>query len=176
MQTETIPEFASVARLVSISGQSRNSIQKHIDRAGIRPKEGTKFSVEEVLTVMTQNQKRDFNRFRSPGKERKLELECEALQLKIDESSGKLVEVESVGEEVDKVFSSIRQKLLTIPAKLAVRLTGKKTSSQIQKIITKEIHGVLNELSNYNPKKGKASKKAHAKRGTSKTAPPSNGK
>lgn len=172
MQAE-VPEFATVTELTRITGFSRPTVEKHIRKGRLTPRVTGKleeYSFDEFYLEMTENQKGDNNRLRSPSRERKTDLECEIIKLKIDESLGRLVEIEIVGEEMDKVFSSIRQKLLTIPAKLAVRLSAKKTPAQIQKIITKEIHGVLNELSDYTPKKGSLSKKGRPKRKTSKTS------
>lgn len=178
MQVDS-PEFATVTELSRITGFSLPTIKKHIRKGNLQPKGKGKFkkySFDEFYDEITENQKEDNNRLKSPGKERKLDLECEQLKLRIDESLGKLVDIEKVGEAVDKIFSDIRQNFLTLPAKLAVELSPKATASKIQKILTKEIHGVLNGLSEFTFTNGPARKKAPAKRKAPKTAPTSDRK
>ena len=79
--------------------------------------------------------------------------EMESLKLK-----EKLVEVDAVVGEYDKLFTAIRQRMLSMATKLTPVLFNAKTKPALQAKLDEECHRVLNEIANYDADTGKLGK------------------
>ena len=144
--SKKLPEISSVTTLGKLSGTSRAAIYRHIERAGLSPVEGKKYHTETVLKAITEHRKDDNN---SPayGRSKKIQLECELLQMKIDHERGLLVPVSEVVEKLDRIFTAIRQKFLAMPTKMAPLLIAKEDVMEIQVTLQDEVYSVLWESS-----------------------------
>jgi phage terminase Nu1 subunit (DNA packaging protein) len=76
------------------------------------------------------------------------EYEAERARLQVNEMKGKLHRAEDIDFVLTQLFTSIRQKLLALPSRVARRIEGKKFR-EILTIITTEIHTVLRELTKF---------------------------
>ncbi len=76
-------------------------------------------------------------------------------EIDLEVRQGKFVEIELVGEHLDKIFTVIKQKILAMPTKLAPSLIGMESSADVQIILESELTEILGELSNYNGETGK---------------------
>lgn len=97
-----IPKFGSVAEIFAVlrdmnQGISENMIRRHITKADLKQTAGGKYNVADVLVAINRHRQED-NKNPSGGvhsqlKARKLHLECQQLQLKIDEMKGLTITV-----------------------------------------------------------------------------------
>lgn len=71
-------------------------------------------------------------------------------EIKLQLIQGKVHKSEDVGRILADMLLSFKNKILAIPAKMAVKLEGK-TRQEIQDIVTEELCAALDELSEYNP-------------------------
>lgn len=71
--------------------------------------------------------------------------QAERYRIENDRSKGKLVEIEAVGQFVERQYATLRASLLAMPGKLAAKLVGLKRG-QINAAITDEINEALAEL------------------------------
>jgi len=69
-------------------------------------------------------------------------------KLEYEEKIGKLIEVEKVKNVFFRKARIVRDNLLNIPDRIAMRLINKKDPDEIKQILEKEIRQVLEELSN----------------------------
>ncbi|PNG27898.1 hypothetical protein CR492_03140 [Methylocella silvestris] len=67
-------------------------------------------------------------------------------KLDFEVASGALVEIEVVGQEVEACFAVVRERLLSIPGKLADKLVGRERA-YIENAILAEISEALEEIS-----------------------------
>jgi hypothetical protein len=144
---EDIPEFATVAELNAMTGTSKNSIYKHIEKAGLEPR-GKEYKVEAVLSAIVEHRKGD-NRIIGLDRAEKLKLECELLQIKIDEERGRLVPIGKVEGYLDKLFTAIKQHILVMPAKVSPMLAGEDTEEGIKLVLEGEAHDILTLIADY---------------------------
>jgi hypothetical protein len=97
-----IPKFGAVAEIFAVlrdmnQGISENMIRRHISKASIKQTAGGKFNVADVLEAINRHRQED-NKNTGGGvhsqlKAKKLHLECQQLQLKIDEMKGLTITV-----------------------------------------------------------------------------------
>ena len=71
-------------------------------------------------------------------------------EIKLQLIQGKVHKSEDVGRILADMLLSFKNKILAIPAKMAVKLEGD-TRQEIQDIVTEELCAALDELSEYNP-------------------------
>ena len=99
-----IPKFGSVAEIFAVlrdmgQGISENMIRRHIQKAAIKQTAGGKFNTAAVLEAINKHRLEDNKNPNSGGgvhsqlKAKKLHLECQQLQLKIDEMKGLAISV-----------------------------------------------------------------------------------
>jgi hypothetical protein len=100
-----VPKFGSVAEIFAAlrdmgQGISENMIRRHIQKANLKQTAGGKFNVADVLDAINRHRLED-NKNQGAGgtgvhsqlKAKKLHLECQQLQLKIDEMKGLAISV-----------------------------------------------------------------------------------
>ena len=75
-----------------------------------------------------------------------------------------MVEVDQIGDHLDKIFSAVRQKLLGMPSKIAPLVQAEESISGVRIVLESAIFEVLSELSEYNPAKQKTDKVNSARR------------
>ena len=86
-------------------------------------------------------------------KARHEKIKADLAELELAEKNGELISLNLIEEYLTKMFATIRQKFLSLPTKTAPMLHAKKTVHRVQKYLEKEIHQILNELTNYEPNK-----------------------
>ncbi len=93
-----IPKYGTVAEIFAVlrdmdQGISENMIRRHVSKAAIKQTAGGKYNVADVLDAINRHRLED-NKNQTGGgvhsqlKAKKLHLECQQLQLKIDEMKG----------------------------------------------------------------------------------------
>jgi hypothetical protein len=92
------------------------------------------------------------------GKPRLIDHKTEHERIKVEQAAIKLTKMredlhtaEDIETVMDDMFTAFRQRILSIPTKLAQHLTGIDDVNMIKSRLTKEIHEALTELSNYDP-------------------------
>ena len=86
------------------------------------------------------------------------------LKLKQDQ----LVEVDQVGEHLDKIFSAVRQRLLATPSKIAPLVHAEESVGGARIVLESAVFEVLSELSEYVPVEQKTAKVNRVTKATSK--------
>jgi phage terminase Nu1 subunit (DNA packaging protein) len=77
---------------------------------------------------------------------RKLSAEASLAELKLARERGQLVTVEDAGKVWTKQVTTLRTRLLAIPAKLAGQVVGAKSPEEVRACLDEEINDALNEL------------------------------
>ena len=96
----------------------------------------------------------------------KAKRELAELDLKL--KSDQLVEVDQVGDHLDKIFSAVRQRLLATPSKIAPLVHAEESVGGARIVLDSAIFGVLSELSQFDPTKSKTEKVSGATKTTAK--------
>lgn len=78
-------------------------------------------------------------------------LKREKSELELEVYKGDLHKTEHIRLMVGQMISATKQKFLALPVKLAPKIVGLKSTSDIQIIVSKEINDALTELSEFNP-------------------------
>ena len=94
----------------------------------------------------------------------KAKRELAELDLKL--KSNQVVEVDQIGDHLDKIFSAVRQKLLGLPSKIAPLVQAEESIGGVRIVLESAIFEVLSELSEYNPTKQKTNKVSSAIKAT----------
>ena len=94
----------------------------------------------------------------------KAKRELAELDLKL--KSNQVVEVDQIGDHLDKIFSAVRQKLLGLPSKVAPLVQAEESVGGVRIVLESSIFEVLSELSEYNPAKQKTDKVNSASKAT----------
>ena len=94
----------------------------------------------------------------------KAKRELAELDLKL--KSNQVVEVDQIGDHLDKIFSAVRQKLLGMPSKIAPLVQAEESVGGVRIVLESAIFEVLSELSEYNPAKQKTDKVNSASKAT----------
>lgn len=71
-------------------------------------------------------------------------------QLEYDQKRGAVVPIEDVAKTVEREYSTVRERLLSIPGKLAAKLVGRDRAA-IDMALSQEINEALDELHDPNP-------------------------
>jgi len=80
-------------------------------------------------------------------REKKLETERKLLDVELAKATNKVRDIDEVQKEWNEIATTVRQKLLGFPSRLAPRLIYAKDQTDMAKQIDDEIRDVLTELS-----------------------------
>ena len=96
----------------------------------------------------------------------KAKRELAELDLKLKQDQ--LVEVDQVGDHLDKIFSAVRQRLLATPSKIAPLVHTEESVGGARIVLESAVFEVLSELSEYVPVEQKTAKVNRTTKATSK--------
>ena len=96
----------------------------------------------------------------------KAKRELAELDLKLKQDQ--LVEVDQVGDHLDKIFSAVRQRLLATPSKIAPLVHAEESVGGARIVLESAVFEVLDELSEYVPVEQKTAKVNRTTKATSK--------
>ena len=94
----------------------------------------------------------------------KAKRELAELDLKL--KSNQVVEVDQIGDHLDKIFSAVRQRLLATPSKIVPLVHAEESVGGARIVLESTVFEVLSELSEYNPAKQKTNKVNSASKAT----------
>ena len=104
------------------------------------------------------------NYWREKALHEKAKRELAELDLKL--KNDQLVEMDQVGDHLDKIFSAVRQRLLATPSKIAPLVHAEESVGGARIVLESAVFEVLSELSEYNPAKQKTNKVNSASKAT----------
>ena len=104
------------------------------------------------------------NYWREKALHEKTKRELAELDLKL--KSNHVVEVDQIGDHLDKIFSAVRQRLLAMPSKIAPLVQAEESIGGVRIELESAIFEVLSELLEYNPAKQKTDKVNSASKAT----------
>ena len=141
--------------------EHRNVTKGYIGRLG---KEGRLHLIKGKLNVEMSDAELDNksnddkapNYWREKALHEKAKRELAELDLKL--KSDQLVEVDQVGEHLDKIFSAVRQRLLATPSKIAPLVHAEESVGGARIVLESAVFEVLSELSEYVPVEQKTAK------------------
>ena len=96
------------------------------------------------------------NYWREKALHEKAKRELAELDLKLKQDQ--LVEVDQVGNHLDKIFSAVRQRLLATPSKIAPLVHAEESVGGARIVLESAVFEVLSELSEYVPVEQKTAK------------------
>ena len=88
----------------------------------------------------------------------KLNVEMSDAELDLKLKQDQLVEVDQVGDHLDKIFSAVRQRLLATPSKIAPLVHAEESVGGARIVLESAVFEVLSELSEYVPVEQKTAK------------------
>lgn len=139
-------------QLSELTGRSYRTIKKRLE--GIKPlrESGNSchFSSQEALATIfaADNRSSSEDVFDLDHEKAKLaRVQTEKATLELGRLKGELVSTEEVGVTVEKEYSYVRAKLLSIPSRFAMELSTAMTPNECKEIIQKAISEALEELS-----------------------------
>jgi hypothetical protein len=88
----------------------------------------------------------------------KLNVEMSDAELDLKLKQNQLVEVDQVGDHLDKIFSAVRQRLLATPSKIAPFVHAEESVGGARIVLESAVFEVLSELSEYVPVEQKTAK------------------
>ena len=106
------------------------------------------------------------NYWREKALHEKAKRELAELDLKL--KNDQLVEVDQVGDHLDKIFSAVRQRLLATPSKIAPLVHAEESVGGARIVLESAVFEVLSELSQIDPTKSKTEKVSGATKATAK--------
>lgn len=80
------------------------------------------------------------------ARQRKTAAEAELAELELGHARGELVQIDTVAELLEATLSTVRLRLLGVPAKVAARLAPIRTPAKCRRILEDEFADVLSEL------------------------------
>ena len=98
----------------------------------------------------------------------KLNVEMSDAELDLKLKSDQLVEVDQVGDHLDKIFSAVRQRLLATPSKIAPLVHAEESVGGARIVLESAVFEVLSELSEYVHVEQKTAKVNRTTKATSK--------
>ena len=96
------------------------------------------------------------NYWREKALHEKAKRELAELDLKLKQDQ--LVEVDQVGDHLDKIFSAVRQRLLATPSKIAPLVHAEESVGGARIVLESAVFEVLDEISEYIPVEQKTAK------------------
>lgn len=150
------------SELARMAGATWNTVDKHIRKAGLKPDEQGRYDAAAVIAAMKRHKTEDKNATHGPvasERARKLALEADLLQVKLDELRGLYRPVEEVRELWVRIASTVRERVLAIPSRLVEQvvdavagkrgLSGDKRQAAmvaVNKLLADECHAALASL------------------------------
>lgn len=143
--------YLSKTQLADITGLDRDTVTKKLE--SLQPYSAKSNLIQyDTRLALPLLYARDSN----VGLERKIEEEklrydtarADKMELEVKKRRDQLVEIETVGQDVDKEYAAVRSALLAIPSKLALDLATITEPAVIKKELEDSINEALSELSN----------------------------
>lgn len=79
------------------------------------------------------------------------QIKAQLAELELKRKKEELVPLDQVQEHLEKMFSVIKQKLISLPSRITHLITAEKKQAGKKRIFEEEIREVLLELSNFDP-------------------------
>lgn len=155
-----IETFLSGPDLVKVFSPylSINTLNKWVAGGIVKTKDGMR-SLEDTAIALCAKFARENERLKlekSPSEElkeqidrarlRKTLLEGDLIEIERDEKSGKLIAVEEAIAEIEEAFTRVRSKLLVMPDRLALELSGIDSPTEIRELLEATVRESLEEL------------------------------
>ena len=80
------------------------------------------------------------------ARKKKIEVETERLQLRLEQERGELVPIDAIVTVVERQYGSVKAHLLALPDKLAPMLVNRSDVKEINELITEYVYEALDEL------------------------------
>ena len=88
-------------------------------------------------------------------KERHERIKCDLAELELRKKAGELIVAQEVEDELEKMLTAFRAKLLAMPTTLSPELSGTSEPTEIKIILDQAVEEVILELRSYDAKTGK---------------------
>jgi hypothetical protein len=127
-------------------GRDQATVRKIIREAALSPmKIGVYkyYKVSDIVAAILGNDDLDLQQERAKLARK----QCEKTELQIKEAEGRLVPAEEVAALWQRMVSSCRAKLLSIPTKAAPLVMAAESQNEVKEILKAQVHESLKELS-----------------------------
>ena len=138
-------KLVDLNELVKLTGIQRKTLYEQLKSGEVQPvdQKGKKFIYDSVLALRCIYQGSDPNK---AMREREAKARTEKLEIEVAQMKGELVEINVVANAVENEYTIVRQRLLTIPSKMAKPLSFMESPTEIQNTLTNSICELLEEL------------------------------
>lgn len=111
----------------------------------------SKFNTAHVVEWLNERARRDSQSSTGSisldeARQRKTAAEAELAELELGHARGELVQIDTVAELLEATLSTVRLRLLSVPAKVAARVAPLRQPAQCRRILEDEFAEVLAEL------------------------------
>lgn len=138
----------NVDQLVVELDKDRRTIQRAIDNAKLKPvseNERSKFyHIIDVIRALWENETLNLG----AEKARLAKMQADKTEIDIKRLNGELIPKVEVEQEASKIATTIKSKMLSLPARMAGTLATVESESRIEDILEKEMRAILEELGN----------------------------
>ena len=141
---KSIPNKVGIGEMAAILGISTKQLQNYRDAGKIRfsgKGRGALYDITEVIqdytTIQIDKATKGYSTVKQDAQERKLEAEARLAEIKVEQLAGRLVDVAEMEAVLDKILISLRQEILSVPAKWTTQLVGKMKPEYMQKELTR---------------------------------------
>ena len=150
---------ATISKLEEKTKLTRQTLYKHIRRAGIKAV-NQRYPIREVCDAILDHRKDDNRNLEVGGvRARKLDLECRILKIRLLQLEGELVSATGVTQQVGDMVAAFSTRILAIPARIAAELYATATSdrkkelviAEVEDIVRRTLEEALEDLANYDP-------------------------
>jgi hypothetical protein len=147
-KTSKKAKFATLSQIAAMVGKNPSIISRSIARDNVKPVKGRLYLVADVLASLRKSSERDTRPLGDADtpKNRKLIIEAQILQRKLDEIDGKLADKQELDAAYDQVSLAVKSDFLSLPAALAP-LVANRPAPACAKIIRDAVTDCLRHLS-----------------------------
>ena len=148
-----MPMFVNAKAMAKIMDLSERRINQLVTEGVISKESDGNYNVMQVIVDYYKN-KSGFESGINYDQEHALleKVKRETAEIELAELKGEIHRADDIKAVLAGMIITCRNKLLTMPASIAVRLVGQKNPNVVIDILTKEIKIALNELSEYDAK------------------------
>jgi len=150
-----LPEIATTAQIMELTGLSRDALAKHARAGHIRRISYGKWPFPETVQKllahyeqMAEARAGQSSLNLAQARARLARAQCEFQEIKRKRLEADLLPIDAVRETVDVCFNHVRSRVQTLPAVLAPKLATASSVAEAKEIATDAINELLTDLAN----------------------------
>lgn len=153
---QTVVNTATIADMFGVQDRRvRQMVEEEIIQKVGHGRFNLKDTVKRYITYLKlQNEKNGEKEFEESFEHEKYlheQSKRQRTEIEVAQLLNRVHDASDVERVLNHMLTAFRSKILSVPSKLATQLTNKESAEDIQEILTKNMHEILLELSDYDP-------------------------